>query len=378
MSQLAIRRLVMKNEHSNLPLSLSQALSTFDLESEMLTCSTTRTELYYHICRLSELKLRHETLSTYFDVNKTPEKNRDARVKKWISQMDKEHFLALSREQLVLDDNAIEFLKQQSCVLKLPEKEMLEFCLSFKSTRTGVAHKRLQEYFSARHLMEVVVIKEGPHFYRRFLQRVVGPHRVQKIIRQAAGGEMSRFQKVLIHMLGLMHFQPEPLPNTVVKEVVSLLVESGVNNRDEWLEIIVATKASPSVLAAIATHFPIGDNPYYAIEVTDGTIQTYLKLLPLLPTSWVEVAVPSCLRRVGPALANHNVVINDSNVDLMQHLPQPTHIAASIKRKITCHDPILSPLGHHKYTNLNLWHEFRHPCTAIPATHNILESSSSW
>ncbi|KAK4326585.1 hypothetical protein Pmani_000812 [Petrolisthes manimaculis] len=62
------------------------------------------------------------------------------------------------------------------------------------------------------------------------------------------------YQNVLQHLAGLLHLHIDPVLNHMVVEVVELLRDAGVRNREQWLDLVEDTKASPAVLAAIASN----------------------------------------------------------------------------------------------------------------------------
>ncbi|KAK4322907.1 hypothetical protein Pmani_006356 [Petrolisthes manimaculis] len=376
-TKLVVQQLqdLVKSEHYRLPLNITLAVYVCDQEPGILKANATQTELYTHTFRLSKLKLVKERLIKYPEVLVMSEKQRYDRIEEWYNVMDREQFLALSKDKLILPEDAIERLREKSRLLNLPEEEMLGTFLSLKSItpkdpQYSAPHKGLQEFCSARHVMRTLLSEKGPHS-------------VREILRQA-GGDLIRYQNMLNHVVGLIHHQPQQqlqrLPEKVVTEVITLLAESGVRNREQWLDLIIETNASHSVLTEIGTQFKTGDDFRSAIEVNDSWVHTYIKLLPVLPTSWVNAQVSTHLQQLVPYLVNHTVVVDDDNIyDLLTHLPRPSRLAATInKRNITCQDPVLTLLGNHKYTNLQLWHEFRHPCTTNPATHHILQKSSVW
>ena len=65
---------------------------------------------------------------------------------------------------------------------------------------------------------------------------------------------MSKYKNVLQHLAGLLHLHMDPVPGPLVEEVVTLLHQAGVKDREQWLDLLEDCKASPAILAAIAKH----------------------------------------------------------------------------------------------------------------------------
>ncbi|KAK3859279.1 hypothetical protein Pcinc_034592 [Petrolisthes cinctipes] len=369
---------LVKNEHYRLALNLILATWVCDQKPGLLRATTTQTELYHYTIELSVLKLK-ERLSDHPVTCRMEEWLRNQIVDNWQPIMHKEQFNALINSSVILPHNAVARLREACRSLDLPADEMLGACLSFKSitpavTQYAAPHKGLQEFFAAMHVVKSLDNPPGPDSIRTLLERATGEDMLKDML--------LGFQNLLKHTAGLLYLLLDSVPDSLAQEVVQLLHESGVNQRDEWLDVIAETHASPTVLAAIATHFPIKEDEYRAEEdyeknaivVTDGLAKGYSKLLPHLPPFWVEVEMTGDPTLVASSLAKHTVVIREKNVSLLPFLP-PSCVALTIKEDLSCLAPALHCLAIHRYSVVRLYHDFKKPQSTIPSTHHILENS---
>ncbi|KAK3887137.1 hypothetical protein Pcinc_008727 [Petrolisthes cinctipes] len=74
---------------------------------------------------------------------------------------------------------------------------------------------------------------------------------VINIMMTTPGAGQIQLPKMLVGMI------PHDWNSIMVKEVVNLLQQAGVNRRDQWLDIIEDTKCTDDVLTVIADHFPL-------------------------------------------------------------------------------------------------------------------------
>lgn len=370
---------LVKNEHYRLALNLILATWVCDQEPGLLRPTTTQTELYHHTIKLALFKLR-ERLSDNSATSGMEKWLRDQKVDDWQHVMHKEQFDALVDGKVILPHDAVARLRNACRTEHLPADEMLGACLSLKSitpavTQYAAPHKGLQEFFAAIHVVNS--LGNGPSQFdsiRTLLERASGDHELKHML--------PGFQNMLQHIAGLLHMQPDPAPDSLAQEVVQLLSESGVKQRDQWLDVIAETHASPTVLAAIAGVFPVTTSDYVeeedyernAIVVEDGRAKAYSKLLPHLQPFWVNIKMTGDPSVIAPSLSNHTVIIEEHNVSLLHHLP-PSCVALTLQEEPSCLASVLHRLSIHRYKVLRLWHDFRHPKPTISATHNILENS---
>ncbi|KAK4328998.1 hypothetical protein Pmani_000634 [Petrolisthes manimaculis] len=316
-----------KLEHFRIPLNLLLSAWVWDQDPDALGITTTQTELYYHTHRLSKMKLQ-QRLSNHQATCYMSQTTISDLIDEWEEVLCKELLVALSLNQLVLTPESVRRLRCEAKSRGLPDEEMLGGFLTLKVIKLGLQqysapHKGLQDYYAALHIVES--LKKNHHLYIR---------KVLKYTLASSITDLKMYQNVLQHLAGLLHLHINPVPNHMVIEVVELLREAGVRNREQWLDLVEDTKASPAVLAAIASNAlpfqgilssisSIFSHP--SINVMDGRVIAYSALLPYLTPTEVRVSIYGKQPNLTPlvdSLARHTYTIE--LWDLWYH-PNPTY-----------------------------------------------------
>lgn len=326
-------------EHFRLPLNLVMLVWLFLFKSNIVDETTTQTELYHHAHQLCQEKL-NERLANNVQMKATNKRLRQKKLKTWLNEMYRTVLVALSRNQLILSECDVGHLRNMcSTIVGLPEDEVMSSFLNMKSTWTPVdvveqysaPHKGLQEYYGALYVVTTLQNDPGNSSIMAVLKNAIGPGQVN----------LSIFQNLLQQVACLLHLHLDPVPDTLAREVVDLLHAAGVSRRDQWLDILEDTKASPAILTAITRHFPVpptmsdddDDDDHDNIDLEDGRLRSYCKLLPLLP---------------------------------------PTHIKIDVNDDSECLNPLLPDLHRHTCAMLQLWNHFHHP-QPHPASDHIVQ-----
>ncbi|KAK3883473.1 hypothetical protein Pcinc_012215 [Petrolisthes cinctipes] len=330
-------------EHFRLPLNLSIVAILMYSWPDKMNRNTTQTELYSLIHELTleklDKRLIDNDLTKHFD-----RRTRLDKVENWLSALYCEMFIALTHDQLTLQEESVNKLRSKCDTLDLPPDEMMAAFMETRTVKTfrgcdldcySVPHKGFQERYGALYIIQGIKQLEKPEESGNVTNIVVSTPGVGQILRskmqnlikkfkkpketrgcsarqfeelqqqpketgnvinimRATPGigqiQLSKMQNLLQMLVGMI---PHDWDSIMVKEVVNLLQEARVNRRDQWLDVIEDTKCSEKVVKAIADHFPLprasvsawDDNGPIVIE--DGRIAAYEKLLYILPPTQV-------------------------------------------------------------------------------------------
>lgn len=304
-------------EHFRIPLNLILAVWVWDQDPDAFGDITTQTELYYHTHRLHKMKLQERLLKCQNTSGLNQETTMNL-IKEWETVLFRELLVALSFDQLVLTDEALERLRKEASTRGLPAGEMLGAYLTSKCTKSGfqkysAPHKGLQDYYAALHIVET--IKEFPHSSR---------NKIMTVLKNAVGKnsvEVKKYQSVLQHLAGILHLHMNPVPGDLVAEVVELLGNTGIRSTEQWLDLVEDTKASSAVLAAIARtaltfRDERGNMRYPRIIVKDGRVNGYSALLPHLSPTRLKISIDCISLNLEPlvgSLASHTYAVELSD-----------------------------------------------------------------
>ncbi|KAK3891284.1 hypothetical protein Pcinc_004799 [Petrolisthes cinctipes] len=315
----------------------------WDQDPDALGITTTQTELYYHTHRLSKMKLQ-QRLSNHKATCDMSQATISDLIDEWEEVLCKELLVALSLNQLVLTPEAVRRLRSEAMNRGLPDEEMLGGFLTSKCIKLGLQqysapHKGLQDYYVALHIVES--LRKYHQVYTTSSRLMSRPMMKRSSIRKVLNDtlassitDLKMYQNVLQHLAGLLHLHIDPVPNHMVVEVVELLRDAGVRNREQWLDLVEDTKASPAVLTAIASNAlpfqglwssisSIFSHP--SINVKDGRVIAYSALLPYLTPTEVRDSIngkPPNLTPLVDSLVRYTYTLE--LWDLWYH-PNPTY-----------------------------------------------------
>ncbi|KAK3878896.1 hypothetical protein Pcinc_016497 [Petrolisthes cinctipes] len=299
-------------EHFRLPLNLSIVAILMYFWPDKMNRNTTQTELYSLIHELTLEKLEKRLIDNDLTKDFGRRKRLD-KVENWLSALYCEMFIALTHDQLTLQEESANKLRSKCDTLELPPDEMMAAFMETRTVKTfrgcdldcySVPHKGFQDRYGASYIKESI----------KQLKKRKKSENVKQIMFSTPGIgpiQLSKMQNLLQILVGMI---PHDWDSIMVKDVVNLLQEAGVNRRDQWLDVIEDTKCSEKVVKAIADHFPLpgasvstrDDNG--PIEITDGRIAAYEKLLYILPSTQVALYIagdPASLNCLLASLDRH-------------------------------------------------------------------------
>ncbi|KAK3857731.1 hypothetical protein Pcinc_036029 [Petrolisthes cinctipes] len=333
-------------EHFRLPLNLSIVAILMYSWPDKMNRNTTQTELYSLIHELTLEKLEKRLIDNDLTKDFGRRKRLD-KVENWLSALYCEMFIALTHDQLTLQEESVNKLRSKCDTLDLPPDEMMAAFMETRIVKTfrgcdldcySVPHKGFQERYGALYIIQGIKQLEKPEESGNVTNIVVSTPGVGQILRskmqnlikkfkkpketgnvinimRATPGigpiQLSKMQNLLQILVGMI---PHDWDSIMVKDVVNLLQEAGVNRRDQWLDVIEDTKCSEKVVKAITDHFPLpgasvstrdANGP---IEIIDGRIAAYEKLLYILPPTQVILDIagdPASLNCLWASLDRH-------------------------------------------------------------------------
>ncbi|XP_063856617.1 uncharacterized protein LOC135098285 [Scylla paramamosain] len=195
----------------------------------------------------------------------------------------------------------------------LPSKEVIPafFNLQDTSDRLGhhqkyaAPHKSLQEFYGASAIVHKLV--EDSHSAN-----------IRRMLHDPPPEQLRNLRNLLLHVAGLLCHPNTPLCAAAIQEVVDLLAETGVKRCGDWLSMLEDTEVNRTALDCVVRH--ITSDERKKVTITDSTITSARALLPLIPPNVVQI---------------------------------------QLSRKESDVQGLI--FEHHKYTELSLHHQYRHP-----------------
>nr|XP_053653132.1 uncharacterized protein LOC128702729 [Cherax quadricarinatus] len=120
--------------------------------------------------------------------------------------------------------------------------------------------------------------------------------------------DMKKYRNVLVHVAGLLNLIRKQVSDSHAREVVHLLRESGIEDNDDWLDLLESNKVSPETIKEIVSFFSTEETMY----VRDEHVRSYSAVLPYLRSCEVNIEIYGdpddlpCLPDVLAALTNHH------------------------------------------------------------------------
>ncbi|XP_027207389.2 uncharacterized protein [Penaeus vannamei] len=85
-----------------------------------------------------------------------------------------------------------------------------------------------------------------------------------------------RSQNILTHLAGILHYRGEAFTEERAKELFRLLEKSGIQDTEQWMDLLELTKCDETLCSLIAQQISIGKS----IMVTDSRTGAYASLIP--------------------------------------------------------------------------------------------------
>ncbi|XP_063594624.1 uncharacterized protein LOC134771603 [Penaeus indicus] len=326
------------HDHWKLAFNLVLVTILWFLDPDAVNKLTTATELLmetHELCikRLKQRLLEHKETRT-LDAQEVNDK-----VDIFLNKLQEEALINHYKDETVLSAASVERLKDVCDCLSLPHAEALGSFLIQADSVTGdgkekfsFPHKGLQDFFSALHVRETLLAKEID--IRRILSNIetilsdcnvpselskalLGvnkeelkkqnrkiskiSHSIRSVLEetldmakaydetesQTVSLDLVKCQNILFHLTGLLYVGERSLKQDACAELVSLLRDSGINNRSEWLSLLSEVKCDETVSKCIAQAMDLKER----IEITDSQVTAYASVLSHARPSHVEIDI---------------------------------------------------------------------------------------
>ncbi|XP_063854356.1 uncharacterized protein LOC135096630 [Scylla paramamosain] len=333
-------------DYLGLPLNLHFIAWLFYFNVDNINITTTQTSLYVAIRDWCIQKLQARLTGHSLD-----RQTREVHIYKVLEDLYDVSMQALLQDRLTLSKQEEQKLICSCHEKGLPSKEVIPafFNLQDTSDRLGhhqkyaAPHKSLQEFYGASAIVHKLV--EGSHSenIRRMLhdpprqqlrnlknlfQHVAclfchrqTPRHVSDIRRMLhfpPPEQLRNMRNLLLHVAGLLCHPNIPPRAAAIQEVVDLLAETGVERCGDWLSMLEDTEVNRTALDCVVRH--ITSDEREMVTITDSTITSARALLPLIPSKEVRIQLSK----------------KESDVQGLI-------------------------FEHHKYIELSLHHQYRHP-----------------
>nr|XP_053641297.1 LOW QUALITY PROTEIN: uncharacterized protein LOC128694948 [Cherax quadricarinatus] len=281
------------HEHLRLPMNLILMIYIWDHDPDQLNLtSVTHTELYYNIHELCKHKLI-ERLTNHKATKNMDDRKLKFNINNILIIIYKTALESLSGDQLNLEEETVDKLISTCDELCLPYKEVLSAFLCLRPTWTvrgiteqySAPHKGIQDYFAALYIVSSLNNPQcsTPTSASATLVSIRGV--LEESIRSARV-DMNKYQNVLIHVAGQLHLVLDQVPEASAREIVHLLQESGMRDKDQWLDLLDNTKMSPVIVKEISRFFTSEET-----IVRNERVRSYTALLPHLSSSVVKIII---------------------------------------------------------------------------------------
>ncbi|MPC60931.1 NACHT, LRR and PYD domains-containing protein 3 [Portunus trituberculatus] len=243
---------VLEREHFRLPLNMVFLTWIYIHDPCAITTTTTQTQLYHSTYQLCLQKLLNR-LTCHTTTRNSDRQTLETNLKQPMGAIQKESLVALWRSRVTFDHEAETSIREACSEQNIPTKELFSAFLTLKANRThlreiaqySAPHKGLQEFYAAMHIVTHPRLQTSSASIRDILEETLG-----KI-----NEKLGRIQYVLYHVAGMLPLQPNPVPHTITNELLDMLFDSGMNVREQWLNLVEDTRANTTVLQRIAHYF---------------------------------------------------------------------------------------------------------------------------
>lgn len=279
---------------------------------------TTPTELYVQLHdqlveKLVE-RLKHHDATKHVSCSELKEK-----TEFFLRTLYHESLYALSRDIVYIDKCAKLRLRKACSEVHLPFKEVISAFMELKLVWTtsgteellSFLHKDIHDFFSATCLYLAVtndeyhdlVIRSHSNFIAKVLcdfyaAVTCSPSRqaVSRILYNIHKGNASKmtvnkYQNILKHLAGLMALYSNGASPSLSEEVVKLLVQSGIDSEELWLDILSEVKCDSTTVQYIAKN--LEEYLCGELSIEDAKMRPFSFLIPHARPSCVYVDIAS-------------------------------------------------------------------------------------
>ncbi|ROT74727.1 hypothetical protein C7M84_006752 [Penaeus vannamei] len=324
-------------DHWRLAFNLVLVTILWLRKPEQVNKLTTATELFMETHRLCKERLRQRLLE-HKETRAIDAREVNDKVEIFLNKLQEEALINHYNDKTVLSAASVERLRHVCDCLSLPHAEVLGSFLVQADSVTGdgkekfsFPHKGLQDFFSALHVRETLLAKEidilrilnnietilsDCNVPGELSKALVGvnketlekqnrkiskiSHSIRSVLEdtldmakaydetesQTVSLDLVKCQNVLIHLTGLLYLGGSPLKKDACAELVSLLKDSGIRDRTQWLSLLSEVKCDETVSKCIAQAMDLKE-----VEISDSQVTAYASVLRHMRPSHVEVDI---------------------------------------------------------------------------------------
>ncbi|XP_063600755.1 uncharacterized protein LOC134776928 isoform X2 [Penaeus indicus] len=322
--------------HWRFPFNLVLVTILWFIDPLVVNSLTTATELFTKTHELCTKRL----LQRLFDHDGTLDSDElKDKVEKFQKKFYKEAFINHCGEAIVLSTASVQRLKDVCSLLNLPEKEMLGAFLSQATSpaddkeRYSFPHKSLQDFYSAMHVVEILMDYELGLDVSRIISgfETVLLHKdvprdiskslltlctktleeyqaksaqktpsIQNILEEASKEaamyngndqleklDLVKNQNMFVHLTGLVHLRGSSMAETRSTELVSLLKATGIRDTSQWLDLLSEVKCNVAMIELIAKAMNLTGQ----LEISDDYVAAFLCVLNHVQPSLVMLDI---------------------------------------------------------------------------------------
>ncbi|XP_063602670.1 uncharacterized protein LOC134778734 [Penaeus indicus] len=328
-------------EYWRIPLHLGKLVMLWVLWPDVLNAVTTVTELFME----TEVLIDEELTDRLIKNNKCNDQLPEDIAEKINNQFRPELYrLALygqREEGLILSDKSEKTLKKVCEDMRLSWAEVIGAFFVQRSmwTKTGTvtkysySHRGTQDFYSALYILNE--LKEPKN-------EACSGQRIRCILKDVYRSDpenftLKKFQEVLVHLISLLYTEGEISNQETSEEIVQLLEESGVNDKQAWLDILSNVKASDTITSLVSKYVPDVMNLKSQITISDAQVFVYSKLIT----------------RASPLRVTVSLAKNPSSVPNLQDLLQAM-LPLKCEMEVYFHNDFLHPTTANCTTDLPL------------------------
>ncbi|XP_042878067.1 uncharacterized protein LOC122257074 [Penaeus japonicus] len=311
------------DKHFRFPLNLVLLTYLWAQAPDRVNKVTTPTELYVQLLDLLVEKLverlKHHDATKHVSCSELKEK-----TELFLRELYHESLYALSRDHVYIDKCAKVRLREICSDLHLPFKEVISAFMELKLVWTtsgtdellSFPHKDIHDFFSASCLYLAITNDEYYDFViRSHISRIAkvlcniyatvtcSPSRqaISRILLSIHEGSAStltvnKYQNILKHLAGLIGLSSKGAPSSLSEEIVGLLVQSGIDNEELWLDILSEVKCDVTTVQHIARNieeFLSGE-----LTIEDAKVRPFAFLLPHARPSSIYIDITDSGQRL--------------------------------------------------------------------------------
>lgn len=311
-------------EYLRFPYNLMCLVMLWILNPGVINSLTTATELFMVTLNETEKKLKTRLLKKGAELSELSE-NIDSLVNTLYDIALIHH----GSGDIILTEDSLQSLKNECSWLKLGWGDISSTFftqhiswLDNKESSYSFPHNGLQDFYAAMSILKKVedhipdkkktktdvkmaLIRnhcslDQIHFILRKVDEVLDspmPTRNLRSVFQEIAAEVSpdirtdqlirRSQNILTHFTGILHYRGKAFTEERAQELFLLLEESGIQDTEQWLDLLELTKCDETLCRLIAQQFPIGKS----IKVTDSRTGAYTELLPHINKNKVNIHI---------------------------------------------------------------------------------------